>query len=485
VDNNANLNDLDRELTGFNPEEDVIDLGTYKQEKQRNKTADQNPFIKLASYAILTGIAGLICWGVLALMSPKEKVAEKPVDKPEETELNEVEVSDKSAQLAVRDQLYLLDKQQPVSTELELDSNTDLPPVQDRPLPPPTTAQKIEQPPAPTPVPRRVSAPRTPARIVGTTPARTTPNSSFKTPRTSNTKQQIDPNAKWLTLANFSTTGSNANKRNSGTTNTPSTSLDNSNGASQPPAVNLGNNAQELSPGANGIINRISIGNRPAPPPPLTLKASEIQASVDLPLVWDSTLNADEQQNNSISLILEEPIYNNQGQVAFPEGSTAIAIVQNVNDGNGLVNAYVAEISYQNNRGSLETRSFEPGQLMLRNKNKSALIAKSDRKSNLGGRLLAGVLGSTQNIGKELLKPDSSTETIISGSQTTQITRTGDNNNRTQEIAGSLLDGLTDPFLTEIQANNTRRQSSDDDSIYSLNTGTQVSIVILRPIEVN
>ena len=131
-----------------------------------------------------------------------------------------------------------------------------------------------------------------------------------------------------------------------------------------------------------GILNRRRTNTKVVrSTPSIAIDRSITKGKIELPLVWDSSLAPEQQQTNQITVILEEPIYDTEGKAIFDRGSTAIVEVQSINDTNGLVTAYVSQI---------DNTTFTPGELILRNHKKSALVAKASLRSNFGNRLLVG-----------------------------------------------------------------------------------------------
>ncbi|MGL6342678.1 MAG: hypothetical protein ACRC80_26505, partial [Waterburya sp.] len=205
--------------------------------------------------------------------------------------------------------------------------------------------------------------------------------------------------------------------------------------------------------------------------PVRTLERSSVKAKIELPLVWDSSLSPQEQQSNQLSLILEEPLFDLEGEILFDSGSVAIVEVQSINSGNGLVSAYVSQIN---------DTSFQPGELLLRNKQKSALVAKGSKRSDFGDQLLIGGVSSLGSFGQQLLKSEVNT-TTFNGSTTIS---SQNRNSVGRDLAGSALEGFSEALETELQQRTSRNQIGDGGTIYSLSEGTSVYISNIKPIKI-
>ena len=195
------------------------------------------------------------------------------------------------------------------------------------------------------------------------------------------------------------------------------------------------------------------------------------KAKIELPLVWDSSLLPQEQQTSQLTIVLEEPLLDLEGQEIFAAGSVAIVEVRSINNGNGLVSAYVSQIN---------DTLFQPGELILRNKKKSALVAKGSKRSDFGDQLLIGGVNSFGNFGQQLLQSETSSTTFNGSTTITSQSR----NSVGRDLAGSTLDGFSESLGTELQQRNRRNQIGDGGSIYTLSEGTTVYITNVNPIKI-
>lgn len=186
-----------------------------------------------------------------------------------------------------------------------------------------------------------------------------------------------------------------------------------------------------VSQGELGILNRRTQASFPQSTPSVTLARGTAKAKIELPLVWDSSLLPQEQQTSQLTIVLEEPLLDLEGQEIFAVGSVAIVEVRSINNGNGLVSAYVSQIN---------DTLFQPGELILRNKKKSALVAKGSKRSDFGDQLLIGGVNSFGNFGQQLLQSETSSTTFNGSTTITSQSR----NSVGRDLAGSTLDGFSE-----------------------------------------
>nr|MDJ0589360.1 hypothetical protein [Pleurocapsa sp. MO_226.B13] len=407
-------------ITGYTPTEpDVIDTGTEQLESPTIKDLmaqrEDNPFLRLG---VIGGVMGIIClflWGIFAFLSP-----DTPIEVVEEVEAEEtVEAEpDYKAQLAFRDQFHSLEKKPKPQIE---QATNELPPATKPESLPPTqpavqpVSRPIPQPAAPRPIPHSTYRPA-PKPVTQPVPAATKP--------------EIPPQEQWLALANFGTGVSSRSIPRSLVQLSP-------NSTPIPTPALLVNNS--VSKGELGILNRRRIkskGDRLTPA--ITIDRGIFKGKIELPLVWDSSLAPEQQQSNQITVILEEPIYDTEGKTIFERGSVAIVEVQSINDTNGLVTAYVSQIN---------DTTFHPGELILRNKNKDALVAKASKRSNFGNRLLVGGVDTLSSFGQQILIPETNS-TVSNGSA---IVTSQSRNSVGRDLAGSALDGFGSSLSNELE----------------------------------
>lgn len=222
-----------------------------------------------------------------------------------------------------------------------------------------------------------------------------------------------------------------------------------------------------------GILNRQRISTRVGrSSPAITIDRSIVKGKIELPLVWDSSLAPSQQQSNQITVILEEAIYDTKGQAIFDRGSVAIVEVQSINDANGLVTAYVSQI---------DDTTFKPGELILRNQKKSALVAKASLRSNFGNRLLVGGVDTLSGFGQQILIPETNS-TVSNGSA---IVTSQSRNSIGRDLAGSALDGFGSSLSNELEQRNTRNQIGDGGTIFTLAQNTTVYLTNIKPLKIN
>ncbi len=453
-------------ITGYTPTEpNVIDTGTEQLESPTVKDImaqrEDNPFLRLG---VIGGVMGIVClflWGIFAFLSP-----DTPIEVVEEVEAEEtVEAEpDYKAQLAFRDQFHSLEKKPKPQIE---QATNELPPATKPESLPPTqsvvqpVSRPIPQPAAPRPIPRPTyrPAPYGSRNPLGKPVARPIPQ-----PVPAATKLEIPPQEQWLALANFGTGVSSRSIPQSSVQRSP-------NSTSTPTPALLVNNS--ISQGELGILNRRRINSKVNRlTPAVTIDRGIVKGKIELPLVWDSSFAPEQQQSNQITVILEEPIYDREGKVIFDRGSVAIVEVQSINDTNGLVTAYVSQI---------DNTTFKPGELILRNHKKSALVAKASKRSNFGNRLLVGGVDTLSSFGQQILIPETNS-TVSNG---TAIVTSQSRNSIGRDLAGSVLDGFGSSLSNELEQRNTRNQIGDGGTIFTLSQNTTVYLTNIKPLKVN
>ena len=448
-------------ITGYTPTEpDVIDTGTQKLESPTVKDIvaqrEDNPFLRLA---VIGGVMGIVClflWGIFAFLSPKA-----PTEVAEEVEVEEmVEAEpDYQAQLAFRDQFHSLEKK----PEPQSEAATNELPTATKPVSLPPTQPVAQS------APRAISRPPAPRPTYRPAPygSRNSLGRSIPQPVPIVIKPEVPPQEQWLALANFGTGGflpfnsptSNQVRRTPNQTNSTPT-----------PALLVNN---PVSQGELGILNRRRINARiNRLTPAITIDRGITKGKIELPLVWDSSLAPEQQQSNQITVILEEPIYDTEGKAIFDRGSVAIVEVQSINDTNGLVTAYVSQI---------ENTTINPGELILRNNKKSALVAKASKRSNFGNRLLVGGVDTLSSFGQQILIPETNS-TVSNGSA---IVTSQSRNSVGRDLAGSAFDGFGSSLSNELEQRNTRNQIGDGGTIFTLPQNITVYLTNIKPLKIN
>ena len=468
-------NDTRQQITGYQPQ--PIDTGASKIESQTVKNVvaqrEDNPYLRLTVLMGVTSVVGLFLWGVFAFISPKEPTRQI-AEEPETEEIVEVE-PDYQARLALRDQFHSLEKKPEPQIEQatnELPPATkpeSLPPTQPavkfvppyaeryplgRPIPQPTTPRPVPRPtyrPAPKPIARPIPyAERYP----------------LGQPVPAVTKPEVPPQEQWLALANFGT-GVSSRPIPQPSVKRPYTSATN---LTSTPALLVNNS---VSQGELGILNRRRINSKvDRLTPAVTIDRGIVKGKIELPLVWDSSLAPEQQQSKQITVVLEEPIYNTEGKTIFGRGSVAIVEVQSINDTNGLVTAYVSQIN---------DTIFNPRELILRNKKKSALVAKASKRSNFGNRLLVGGVDTLSSFGQQILIPETNS-TVSNG---TAIVTSQSRNSIGRDLAGSALDGFGSSLSSELEQRNRRNQIGDGGTIFTLAQNTTVYLTNIKPLKIN
>ena len=451
-------------ITGYTPTEpNVIDTGTEQLESPTIKDImaqrEDNPFLRLG---VIGGVMGIIClflWGIFAFLSP-----DTPTEVVEEVEAEEtVEAEpDYKAQLAFRDQFHSLEKKPEPQIE---QATNELPPVTKPELP---QTQPVAQ-----SVPRPIPRPAAPRPTYRPTPKPVTrpitygSRNPLEQPVPAATKPEVPPQEQWLTLANF---GTGVSSRSVPPSRTQVRRTQNQTDSIPTPALLVNNS---VSQGELGILNRRRINSKgDRLTPAVTIDRGIVKGKIELPLVWDSSLAPEQQQSNQITVVLEEPIYNTEGKTIFDRDSVAIVEVQSINDTNGLVTAYVSQIN---------DTTFNPGELILRNKKKAALVAKASKRSNFGNRLLVGGVDTLSSFGQQILIPETNS-TVSNG---TAIVTSQSRNSIGRDLAGSALDGFGSSLSSELEQRNRRNQIGDGGTIFTLAQNTTVYLTNIKPLKIN
>lgn len=448
-------------ITGYTPiEPTVINTGTEPLESPTVKDImaqrEDNPFLRLG---VIGGVMGIIClflWGTFTLLSPKAPTELAEEAQVEETE-TEIAEPDYQAQLAFRDQFHSLEKKPELQSQ---PTANELPPVT---LPTTLPTNKPVAQSVPRPIPRP-PAPR-PAILTAPRPTYRPVLRPVAQPVRAKAEPEVSSQEQWQALANFGT-GISSRPSSRPLSQPPNTFPTNS-----PPAAALLIN-NPLSQGELGILNRRSNTNVLKSVPAISIDRGIVKGKIELPLVWDSSLTPEQQQSNQITVILEEPIYDTEGNVIFDRGSVAIVEVQSINDTNGLVTAYVSQI---------DDTTFEPGELILRNQKKSALVAKASKRSNFGNRLLVGGVDTLSSFGQQILIPETNS-TVSNG---TAIVTSQSRNSIGRDLAGSALDGFGSSLSNELEQRNSRNQIGDGGTIFTLAQNTTVYLTNIKPLKIN
>lgn len=458
-----------RNVTDYIPEPvSVIETGSTPLQSPtvRDIVAqrEDNPFLRLAVIAGVMGIIAAFLWIIFAILSPKAPEVAKEI--PTEEKAEAAVEPDYQAKLAFRDQFHSLEaKTEAVEPEIKA---TELPPAVPPP-PLPATSRPIPQAqPVARPIPR--PAPPLSARPIPRAVFQAKPE--LKT--TSKTTSRVDPQEQWQTIANFGTGVSSrslvSSTKSQSIANRRDTLVAPVNPTSEPTVLLASNNS--VSQGELGILNRQKQASFPQTAQPVKLNRAITKGKIQLPLVWDSSLASEQQQSNHLTVVLEEPIYDLNGDLVFDTNSVAILQVDSINDANGLVTAYVTQI---------EDTTFAPGELILRNQKKSALVAKASKRSNFGNQLLAGGIDTLSSFGQQILIPETNS-TVSNGSA---IVTSQSRNSLGRDLAGSALDGFGSSLSTELNQRSSRNQIGDGGTIFTLSAGTTVYLTNIQPIQVN
>ena len=452
-DPTQNINDI----SGYSDDlfEEEVFVVTQETPPKKNSFFAQYGATLLVTGSIFT----LVAIFYQNFIQPKPVVVEESTPEIERVEL-EAEEDDNKAEAALIRQRLRLEKesQQPIQVSVE--------------NPPQPIPEPIAQPAAPTPQPVAVRPqPRPQPR-----------------PQARPQPEPEDPYDAWKRLSQFSQTlnaesATTAQQPDSSAValarrNTPATNQAPPNQQTQP---------KTLSTGEQGILARVpsrKLEPLPVSSNPNTLDLGAFKAKVQLPLVWDGNIDSPEQQQTDRLLLkTTEPIFDNAGVAIAPKGADVYAKVLSVSEGNGLVTAYVEEISYWEG-AEYKTRNFSPQELIVRDKTKGPLIAKSNRKSGTRSRVIASSISTLNAVGEELIRDRSdSTTTISNGTTITSVDNSSDE--LQSRIAGAILQGVADPLLQEVRRRNVPDQIGDQGSIFTIKEGTTLFLTPVKPLVIN
>ena len=183
-------------------------------------------------------------------------------------------------------------------------------------------------------------------------------------------------------------------------------------------------------------------------------------------------MSVDQQQSSQITVALKEPIYDTKRNIIFDRGSIAIVQIESINDSSGLVTAYVSQI---------DNTVFNPGELILRNQKKSALVAKGSKTSNFGNQLLAGGVETGAVFGEQMLKSETNS-TVSNG---TTLVTSQSRNSIGRDLAGSALTGFGSSLSQELENRDSRNRIGNSSRIYTLSENSTVYISNLKPIKIS
>lgn len=195
-------------------------------------------------------------------------------------------------------------------------------------------------------------------------------------------------------------------------------------------------------------------------------------------LAWDDSEKSLEQ--DSVIVILKEPLVAADGVVVVPEGSQLVAKVQSVFD-SGLVRL-VAVAAIVDLKGEQVELDIPTTAIQIRGLEGKPLIAnqsKSNRSGSFGADISRALLGAARNGASVLNRPRQSTSFSSGGYSTSS------QSNDPDFLAG-VLEGASDSFLDNLERRNHRRsESSPNSSIWLLKAKTQVEVFVSESVSLD
>lgn len=202
-------------------------------------------------------------------------------------------------------------------------------------------------------------------------------------------------------------------------------------------------------------------------------------AKLTTPVIWAQDMAASDQPQR-FNIELSAPIYDQNGDVAFPEGTNLVASVNSVSD-SGLLVLSVNNAIVPGNNGE-QVMEVPEGAIQISSDGGRPLVAKDYRSGNsqmLSHDIETTLLGALSNVGSLLNRPTSQTTTTspyLSSSSTT---------NGNTNIFGGVLEGgfgalqnsLSQRQQTQIQAILSRPH------IWYVPQGTKVQVFVNRQIQ--
>ncbi|MEL6439158.1 MAG: hypothetical protein AAFQ80_07910 [Cyanobacteria bacterium J06621_8] len=397
------------EVTGYNSQPQVIDTD---QELISSETVEglnlteENPYLRLLVIAGIMAFSLGSLWlvfGVL-LRTPQSPVVE--VKEQQQSQPTVKAEPDYQAKLALKDQQHHFSQTSPPKIEVKPEVETLTQP-QPQPIAQPVQPAPpiVSLRPAPAPVPQQVSTPVVP---------------------------EVPPQEQWQSLADSFGSGVQTRK------------------IPQPKAAVVSQKAEPSSEATTIASRSVSLAEqnilsrrrlKPVVNPSVTqtvIDSGLIKAEISLPLVWDGSISAQQQQSREIVAVLKDPVFDSQGKTIFSKGVSAVIQVNSISS-SGLISAHVTQI---------DGVKIPSGELILRDKKKSALVAKSRKTNNFSNLLAAGGVSTVGTLGEQLLTSDTS---VVSNGFSVVSSQT--RNNVGRDVVGSALSGFGSALADEFNQN--------------------------------
>ncbi|MBD2093246.1 hypothetical protein H6F67_25715 [Microcoleus sp. FACHB-1515] len=444
----------------------------------------QKPLVRAA--IVLTGIGGLLLLTLSFLFNLHSKPA-PPTSATEKTPIAPTTTDEEGtlkSQLAFQGQQQQTEARSPQPASIPNASSTS----GSTPTPPPPPPRSISRP-ASAPPPIEVARP---SRAISAPAYRPTIERSQPPAPQATPAEAIDPFERWAQLAslgNMASTSNPAELSSTSATSTPEAPTPDPAGTtvlvsapSDPAAIELPADPSikaTQTAGTIGILER-----RPADTvqlPPTIAPDTTAQATVTLPLIWESDRDASSRDSaaHRFLLKLDDPLLDSTGVIALPAGSVIVAEASDVG-ADGTVAAVPVAIVYSDRNGFVHQQTISPETLALRGEDDEPLRARSQRNQtdvNLRRALLHGVLGGLGRLGETLSQPD--VQTRSHGWVSEQTVTTDDS-----QLVAVALGGFFNTALDELdrQTSSSDRQSSAED-LQILPRGTAVSVIVTQPFQ--
>lgn len=513
----------EKDFADFNPDQPLEIEEKYRltldTEKPPEKTIEDKGMPRAFFITMIVAIFMLIGFGIWQIIKPKPpQTAVQPSPSPSPTEQNTT-TPDYRAKLALQNQQYEMDKlKQPKTQEKpqEPPKKTVIPPKTVR-QPPPKTHRTVSQPVQPASPVVKIQSPQA------------NPIRPFVPPtQTIKTTDKVDPFKRWQELANLGQTigqltnpspstpislnqtpsyPSNSSKEKSSkaqikssqtkpltTMDQPSETLITS---SKLPTITLkksdnttsiypANSINELSPGAQGIINRTQSEFNVKPPSQSIPFGTIAKGTVSLPLIWD-TATQNQQGFERFTITLTQDLLTSNGSIAFSAGTVLIAEAMQVNPSHHLVQATVIAIVTRDTSGTINQQILAPGVMIVQGINGQPLIAQTYNDPNndvFWQDVFISTLNGLGRIGKVLTEPEQTS--IYSNNGAGGISTTTTVQSRDPEIWAAVLDGFFNPMAERIGERSSAqiKQRLQQPTVAILPQNTPVEIVVKGLIEI-
>jgi hypothetical protein len=241
----------------------------------------------------------------------------------------------------------------------------------------------------------------------------------------------------------------------------------------------VGSQADNLSPGMIGILNRTPVDsiNSPTETAKHVAIGTSAAAKVMMPMIWDE---GGKNPNDRFAVELTAPLKATDGTVALSMGTVVVAQTAAVGKKNNLVSASAIALIYPDSQGKVKQETIPANTLLIRGGNKQPLIAQKlhDAGSDIAKQdLLVGLLSSLGKVGSIVNQPRTQSSTVVSGGSFNQSTVT---TNSDPQIWAAALEGFFIPVSDRLSRRSDQavQELLQRPNIQYLPEGTQVSVVV-------